>query len=173
MLHGTVNKTSNNEDKETVRMTADWVQTYSSVEAMAKDTEYIIIGKLIDSYVWEYPKEYKHVPLLFTYYKVEVLSEIKGEMENVISVYVDGGVQNGKEYIIEDSPLLNVGDTMILFLMNGSNEDYTTVGGPQGRFKVIDGIVYATDEYEGKYNTLTAHLKTNKMKLEDFINKIS
>ena len=150
------------ETETTVTSFADWVDVYSSVEELAKATDDIIIGKLVDSYVWEYPQEYTHSPLLFTYYTVEVQSIIKGELaDDVISVYVDGGIRNGVEYIIEDSPLLNVNDTMILFLWETPEEAYTTRGGPQGRFKIVNGKVYATDEYEGKDNSLTNRMKTN------------
>ena len=162
------------ETETTVITFADWVDVYSSVEELAKASDGIIIGKLVDSYVWEYPLENKHVPLLFTYYTVEVQSVITGEItEDVISVYVDGGIRNGVEYTIEDSPLPNIDDTMILFLWKTPEKAYTTRGGPQGRFKIVDGKVYATDEYEGKDNSITNHLKPNTLKLEDFIKKIS
>ena len=154
----------------TVTISADWVETYNSVEQMTEAADLIVVGEIGKGATWEYPIKYRYAPLVFTNYTVAIESVLKGETDKEIVVWVDGGIVESIEYVLDDSPLLVEGSEMVLFLRKTGNT-WTTLGGPQGRFTVVKGKVYATEEET--VNDLTGHLKTDGQDLNSFTKDIS
>ncbi len=55
-----------------------------------------------------------------------------------------GGTFNGVTYEIEDDPLYNVGDRLVMFFTEYSPGQYRVTGGPTGRFTVAGNSVVPT-----------------------------
>ena len=83
-----------------------------------------------------------------------------------------------------DDPLMQVGDVLILFLHSGEHHGepgkYAVEGGPQGRFIVKSGRVFALGEIsvsadervQQEINKMTKHLNTGGISEVEFIQQI-
>lgn len=82
------------------------------------------------------------VPYTFVTYQVE--REMKGSTENdTITLRFVGGPINQDEFLmVQDQPMMDLGDTDILFVSNNGDSGCPLVGCAQGRFREIDGVMF-------------------------------
>lgn len=62
-------------------------------------------------------------------------------------VHQTGGIVNNTLYQMDDDPLFQVGEHVVLFLHEYAPGKYFVVGGPTGRFEVRSGIVSAASTH--------------------------
>ncbi len=62
-------------------------------------------------------------------------------MPETVSFVETGGTYQGVTYEVEDEPLLQVGDRVLIFFTEYSPGKYRVTGGPTGRFSVAGGVV--------------------------------
>jgi len=128
-----------------------WPEGYTSVEELATSPEVDIIarGVVIDAEVYiERPAaEDAKSSWLVTKFSFQVHSMIKGPHQlKVLEIHQDGGTLDGQTEMVLEDPLMQVGDELILFLHEFDPDKYYVECGPQGRFVVQKGKVYAFGE---------------------------
>ena len=151
---------------------ADWI-TYGSFKELLSNTDVIIIGEVVKSSVVttplpspdNHPNSYTQ-----TIHTVNIEKVYKGVI-NGDSVLIEQYGDNTK-YILE-SPQLPTGEKMILFLYEYSPGKYNIVGGPQGRFHIVDGKVYSLGEVYSPAADLCKSFSTNGVSVESFINSLT
>jgi hypothetical protein len=82
----------------------------------------------------------------FTDFSFVVASSIKGKpLTGTITIRQTGGpMANGQTAVVEDDPLLQVGDQDVLFLREYEPGHFVIMGGPAGRFPVTKGHIVST-----------------------------
>ena len=153
---------------------ADWVTKYDGVTQLYDDADLVIVGTVLDHIPWiVYGSSDTATPVVMTNYTFTVTNLIKGDIDTeTVLVYMTGGSSEGHTYELTDSPLLENGDKQVLFLKKGYQNSYYVLGGPQGRFTVINDKVYSTSEYEENENPTTKHLQTKGMDLLEFLKQL-
>lgn len=118
-------------------ITASWVFEKDNLFALIGYVDYVFVGKIIEYLRTEYDYyidangNYYQTdnPPPMTVYKVEVLINIKNELNKNINIYKDGGLRKDEKAIIlyEDSTLFNVNDINVFY----------GIAQPDGRLFVI------------------------------------
>ena len=167
---------------------ASWPIFYDSVEELARAprVDAIVRGVIIAAELFEDPVEDgSGHSLITTLFSFKVHRVLKGPHNlEVIEIYQSGGILNGRTVMILDDPLMQVGDVLILFLHSGEHHGepgkYAVEGGPQGRFIVKGGRVFALGEIPGsadervqrEINASTKHLHTGGINEAEFIQQV-
>jgi hypothetical protein len=105
-----------------------------SVDRMAREAILIVEGE-----VSGLEPQYEKVPwgrLITTLVRVRVQSTLKGTAESSIGVRVIGGTIGSERVEVDDAPMFDPGDHVVLFLANGRPGEYTVLGLYQGSFHV-------------------------------------
>ena len=132
-----------------------WPKGYNSVEELATSPEVDVIARGVifaaEVYVERPVAEDADARYswLVTKFSFQVHWVLKGSGHlKVLEIYQDGGTLDGRTEMILEDPLMQVGDELILFLheFNDDSGKYYVEGGPQGRFVVKDGRVFALGE---------------------------
>lgn len=135
---------ANKTDDVEVTLTASWEHAYSGFEELYDSADAVAMIKVISH---EQKEEIEgSTSLLMTYYDVEVNDIIKGTIPKRIVIPMTGGVSNGKTIQISDDPLMQDGESYIVFVDLNPRGTYTVLGGPQGRYIVEGGKVYSLDK---------------------------
>jgi hypothetical protein len=134
--------------------TVDWSRYYTSISQVIADSDAIVIGEVTSSVVFSKPNPTapNHTSsFVHTDHTFKIEAVYKGKVlagSIIIEQYGDS-----KSYI-SDSPQLPIGKTVILCLYEYAPGEYNIVGGPQGRFHVVDGKVFSLGEvYEPSAET--------------------
>ena len=167
---------------------ASWPFFYDSVEELARAprVDAIVRGVIIAAESFEDPiEDGSGYSLIATLFSFKVHWVVKGPRNlEVIEIYQTGGPLNGQTVMLLDDPLMQVGDLLILFLHSGEHHGepgkYIVEGGPQGRFIVKGGRVFALGEIpvsadervQREINTSTKHLHTGGISEVEFIQQI-
>lgn len=96
-------------------------------------------------------------------YTFTVDNWIKGTptVNDQVTVFQTGGVDDGVTYVAEGDPLMTVGEEAILYLDEGDPGVFHTVAGPTGRLEVADGQVRKLDG-----SSITAPVPTTVQSVE-------
>lgn len=124
-------------EKNVEYMSASWAYNYSDVEEMAHSSDLIALVTVqdIESVVTE-----NSVP--YTTYSVKVDTPIyNSESGEVFSIFMTGGETDEKIIEIEDDPLLQPGDEILVFCKENADGTYRTLSGSQGRLIYEDGKI--------------------------------
>jgi hypothetical protein len=100
---------------------------------------------------------------LITKAQVRITDVLKGStalLNAPIVVIQGGGQKDGETYAMKDQPLSKSGDDVVFFLHQLDDGVYAIVGGPQGRFKIVNEIL--TSEAESPNVLRLPILKTLK-----------
>lgn len=157
---------------ETVTSTASWAMGYGSIKALTNGADVIVMGNVVSGNTY---KNYygDNDFIVYTNYTIAVTQVYKGKVADHIIVKQTGGKIDDKTYEIVDDPLLPSNTQMILFLKQFGPESYFIIGGPQGRFHVIDGKVYSIGELYDTAAGTTSPLKTFGISVNDFVKDIN
>ena len=106
--------------------------------------------------------------LYYTDFSFKVEQVIKGKEVKEIAIHQIG--MSG-EVQLADDPLFRLDENWILFLREYEPNKYFVLGGPQGRFKVIEGKVFSMDHVLPEEVMLPTDktLEANGMDKEEFI----
>lgn len=120
-----------------------WAYAYGSISEIAADADLVVIGT-VERIAGTESGDRSAPPT--TLFAVQVERTIKGDAgETTIQVIQEGGQLTGGEWAeLEDYPLMNVGDHVLLFLNRSDAEGrtrWTITGEPQGRLLVANGEV--------------------------------
>ncbi len=164
---------NSNETQETRYLHASWIYNYRDIEEMTNSSDVIALVRISSI-----SKEYMSQGTPFTEYNAEVITPVLSTSKgNTLIIRVTGGTEENVIYELQDAPLLEIGDEMLIFCkQNVSTEyqSYTILSGAQGR------LYYSNQKLNSlcmiNEDVLQANGATNtKIKdadLEDTINQI-
>jgi hypothetical protein len=143
---------------------AQWVG-YSSLKEMVGNADAIVVAK-VDGCVKVYSHP-KSKDLRLTNFGFVVEDSMKGtfsEGERVTVDFLSSGLDSERH-------LMKADERYVLFLaFNQITESYFPVGGPQGRFQVIDDQVYSLDNYYADLDFI--NVKVDGEPLGHFVSRI-
>ena len=119
-------------------MYIDWAYLYGNLTEMRNAADRVVDGVVVGSTT-------SGCGVIVTHYTVKIIMTLKGDSDSfLITVIQTGGVIGSSKQEVREDPLIRIGDHVIMFL-NFDPEDgmYGILGGPQGRLKVINHLVYS------------------------------
>lgn len=151
---------------------ADWSKYYTSVGEVIADSDAIVFGEVTVSEVTStslpsapgHISNYRHTDHTF-----RIDAVYKGKVD-ASSIVIEQSGDTGS--YIADSPQLPLGKQIILCLYEYAPGQYNIVGGPQGRYHVIDNEVYSLGEVFKPSAETCKDLNVNGLSLESFIKLI-
>ncbi|MBE0481460.1 MAG: hypothetical protein IBX68_10840 [Dehalococcoidia bacterium] len=141
-----------------------WARAYGGFEDLGGSADLIVLGTVGKAIAEEEAFE----GVYFTVFSFDVHEVLKGKEVQVILIDQTGAV--GKQEL-RDDPLLYPGDRYILFLREWEPDRYFVLGGPQGRFRVIDERVYSMNRILGE-NIIPLALDIDGWQEKDFLSLI-
>ncbi len=118
---------------------ASYAQSYNSVPDLYKNADIVVIGHFSEI---ESEGLINNSTIPYSNFSFKIDQIIKGTIkESIIEIHQTGGNYQDKTFQLKEDPLYKVGDKALLFLSQGSPDLYHVVGGPQGRFPIVEGKV--------------------------------
>lgn len=120
-----------------------WADAYHSIGEMSRNADAIVIGTV--RRVRETTT--KHEGMLFTDFDVAIskwISTPKGASVSPageVIIHQTGGTLGAKTLIVDDDPLLKVGEQNLLFLRQYAPGRFFIMGGPTGRVTLTNGTL--------------------------------
>lgn len=123
---------ASDDQTKTVSLTASYPKTYKTLNELVASSDAIVVGSVVGS-APAAPID----GLPFTDAQIQVKNWLKqdGVPAKTITIHQTGGVLDGVNYLSDEDPLLEVGETEVFYLKK-IPEGYMTVGGPTGRLNV-------------------------------------
>ncbi len=156
----------------TMTSPVSWAVGYNSEKSLTNGADAIVMGTVVSGKTYEVYYNDDH-SIIFTNYTIAVSQVYKGEVADNIIIKQTGGNFGDTIYQVDDDPLLPSGTQMILFLKQFGPESYFIIGGPQGRFHLVDSKVYSVGELYSSAAGTTSLLKTSGISLSDFVKQIN
>ncbi len=129
----------------TFEVDVSWAKGYAGIEDLSAEADLIAVGtvKNIVGVTGDVIGEDRWGPIIlyFTDYAFSVERVLKGP-QDIREVVIHQTGAAGKEEI-RDDPLLERGDGYVLFLHEYDTGKYYILGGPQGRFQIIENKVFS------------------------------
>ena len=137
-------------------------------EELARQANVIVRGRVAES---------KTIPssdgsFLTTRIVVSVDEQFKGQKVTSVTLTLAGGSVGNVAQGSPGAPEFSLGEEVFLFLRRRRNQDYTLVGGKQGKFtaraepgsdqKIVEGLAHQTESYAGFVDRLAKALKQQK-----------
>lgn len=156
-----------------VPLTASWAYNYENVRELADNCDlaaYVTITGL------ETDNRHKSYGVALTIYTAEITESLFGKKDGTIRIVMTGTVdeKEKKIYEIVDDPLMKLGDKFFVFAKSNEDGTYTILSGPQGRFEIIDNMVYSlnvSNEQVAKNNS-GSNIIVNKQPKDEFYAQI-
>lgn len=107
---------------------------------------------------------------LQTLYTVETAKSIYGETEDVRLAFIGGSAAENV-----NNPLMEIGDTFLVFARKNDDGTYAVLSGSQGRFVIEDGLVYSlncADMRSESTQSPPSNIMIDGVPLDDFIGSI-
>lgn len=157
------NRVNNNKNSDDVLLHASWIEGFDTTEELSKSSDLIIIGE-----VESQEPELRH-DLVFTNHIVtikDIFSDkrtLEMAEKTKIKIFQTGGTL-GKFITpaIIDAPLLQEGETYMLFLRETAEKRFLVMGGTQGAYIIKNGKVISS---YGKNNILEEGFKNKDLNL--------
>lgn len=158
---------NDNAKPKTEYMTASWVYGYSNIKELVAESDLVALIQIEGT-----DEEWELSSLPHTNYKATILNSIinKKNEENNILITMTGVSNETKHMEIEDDPLLQKGEQFIIFARKNDKNTYTILGGPQGRFKNINGKLYSMKYVSDRVNW--GNIDINGETLDSFKTKV-
>ena len=159
---------------ETVYMNTSWADFYENIEALCSESDIVAVVE-ITGVNGQYESG-----VLMTNYNARLITPINGPGENEKVVIVQtGGIQGNQKFEIRDDPLMEIGDTYLIFGRKNDLGTITILGGPQGRFvyengkvtTLFDGLPKLRD-VDGAVNFLAPALQFKNVDISEIIEKV-
>ena len=131
------------------------------------------IGKVLEvneSFSFDSPLGKQYTYLTDYEFIVETDLKAKVKSDNILIR------QNGKAGVeqFEDDPLFQPGDSYLLFLREWGPGEYNVIGGPQGRFKIVNEKIYSINYLYPKNNILLpGGTQSNGMNKAEFLQMLT
>ena len=159
---------------EKVLLDASWAYNYESIRELADNCDlaaYIkVTGMTIDD-------KYKSYGVYLTVFTAEIQESLYGKRDETIRIVMTGKIdeKENKIYEIADDPLMKIGDEFFVFARINEDGTYTILSGPQGRFAIVDDLVYSLNVYDEQVakNNLGSNITVKKQPKEDFYAQIN
>jgi hypothetical protein len=129
---------------QTVALEASWSIGYHDLKSL-KAASAVVIEGTISAVARVTLDTATNIPYTdFTVSIDKVVFDPQGRVHGATTiVHQTGGIVNGTLYQVDDDPLFQIGERVVLFLHEYDPGKYYVVGGPTGRFEVRLGIVSA------------------------------
>ena len=151
-----------------------WAEYYASIEDLSAEADLIAVGtvKGVVEVTGDVTGEARWGPVIlyFTDFAFSVEQVLKGP-QNVMEVMIHQTGAAGK-YEVRDDPLLEPGDKYVLFLHEYETGKYYILGGPQGRFQIIEGEVFSMNNVLPGVVYLWPELDVQAVEKETFLGSV-
>ena len=130
---------------QTVKVDVSWAQYYTSLKDLKHNSDIAISGNVTNIGASVKPVDgdgslvYSGVTVTVT--KVLWNAHSQKTVPTTILFHENGGTYQGTTYVVNDDPLYQVGQHVVLFFTEYSPGNYRVAGGPTGRFLVANGVV--------------------------------
>jgi hypothetical protein len=110
--------------------------------------------------------------MYYTDFEFIIEANLKAEVKNNSIIIHQIGKAGTQE--LEDDPLFQSGDSYVLFLREYKPGNYTILGGPQGRFKIVNDKIYSLNYlYSGNNIQLPAATQINGVSETEFLQSLA
>lgn len=124
-----------------VRIAASWARSYGDLKSLKHDADIAVAGT-IASVAGTSSDAVGVVATDFVFSINRSIFNPHGQaLGATITLHQTGGIVGDTRYEMEDDPLFQPGEQLVLFLHQYSAGHYYVIGGPTGRFEVRDGVV--------------------------------
>lgn len=129
---------------QTATIDASWSVNYKDLKSLKAASTVVVEGK-ITAVAGETLDTATHIPFTdFTLSVDKAVYDPHGHVHGFrVIVHQTGGIVNNTLFQVDDDPLFQVGEQVVLFLHEYAPDMYFVVGGPTGRFEVRSGKVSA------------------------------
>ena len=152
------------ETKMELKADADWVDHYESIDELTEKSDLVVLGQVTTSV----PE--LRVDVIFTKQNVAINKYLKGDkiQNDAIQILQTGGELSGKKTPeIDDAPLFQKNDNLLLFLKKTTEGHYLVMGGYQGVGKFVNDKIEVNVEQDKIGKELKAK---SKEEVENLIN---
>ncbi len=146
----------------------DWADYYADIAELCRAADLIAYGEI--DRVIEVHGTVGIGGHYYTDFGLSVSQALKGNATEEAIIHQMGA--SGKMVVIDD-PLFQQGEKYVLFLHKCDSGVYYVLGGPQGRFKVVDDKVFSMDNIVPDEISVSPDLSYNGTELEDFLGIVS
>jgi hypothetical protein len=127
-----------------VKMAASWGEYYKATSDLKTNADFAIDGTVSELSDAVFPSD---APV-FTMVTIDVNRELwrRSSYQSVPKKFTleqTGGIRQNVKFEVEDDPLFTVGEHVALFVREYAPGKFKIVGGPTGRFVVLEGIARA------------------------------
>lgn len=118
---------------------ASWEYSHSSYQEILEKSDLTVLGTI--SAEREVASQ-DGIP--FTTYTVKIGEVLSGDVQqDTVDLYMTGGVIDRVLFEIPEDPLPQLGEEFLLFLAVNEDGTYRSVGGPEGRVRYEEGLLYS------------------------------
>ncbi|GCE15461.1 hypothetical protein [Tengunoibacter tsumagoiensis] len=132
---------SSQTSSQTVTMHTSWAEYYTSLKELKQHSDVVVRGTIAEIGTTYKPTDgpvYTPVTVSIT----QIISKPQNEdIPAKISLVQTGGKYKNVTYQVDDDPLFQKGEQVILFLKEYKPGKFRISGGPTGRFKIANGTV--------------------------------
>lgn len=166
-------KTVDYSQYEKIFLNASWSYNYADVHDLADHCDLAAYVKITGM---ENNDSLKAYGIDLTIYTAEIQESLFGKENGSIQLVMTGKIdeEEKKIYEIIDDPLMKIGDEFFVFAQLNEDGTYTTLTGWQGRFEIIDNLVYSlnvSNEQVAQCNS-GASIRVDKLPKEEFYAQI-
>ncbi len=128
---------------QTVKMDTSWAAYYKSLKELRNHSDFAVSGDIthIGDAVQPGDGSLVYSDVTLTMKSVFWNAHPQKAVPPTILFHENGGTYNGTTYVVEDDPLYQVGQHVVLFFTEYSPGQYRVTGGPTGRFLVENNQV--------------------------------
>lgn len=126
---------------KTVKISSAWAVMYNDFKSLKQGSDVAVAGSI--SKVANVTQQNRMtVSTDFVFHISQVILDPGQQVQgSSLTVHQIGGIIGDTRYEVEDDPLFQIGEQLILFLREGIPDIYYVAGGPSGRFEVRNHMV--------------------------------
>ncbi len=137
---------------QTVKISASWAVTYQDLKSLKQGSDVAVRGSISEvANVTQKDRGLVSTDFVFSISKV-ILDPGQRVKGTSLTIHQTGGIIGDTLYEVEDDPLFQVGEQLILFLHEYSPGRYYVAGGPTGRFEIHDNMVTPVNDEGVKFS---------------------
>ena len=158
------------------QMLVSWAEGAESIKALYEMSDVVAVGKVAgiasQSEVVVGETRMGREVVYLTDYMFQIDRALKGTSENVAMVRQTEQPNGNGE--IKDDPAFQIGAHYVLFLREGELGKHHVIGGPQGRFVLVNGQVFSMNFFVPERNIhLPEGLHVNGLNEADFLQSLT
>ena len=154
-------------ENQTGRADASWSQYFKSLKDLKHNSDFAVSGDITSIGAAVQPSDggFVYSDVTLTVKRVFWSAHPSKTVPSTVLFHQNGGAYNGKTYALEDDPLYQVGQHVVLFFTEYSPGKYRVTGGPTGRFLiennqvrplVSNGVQLASNTDENEFAKMTS-----------------